>query len=151
MAVLELEKSIEVAPEEYSLVDGSANSTAKKEQDLQVDTTTIDSYSKKNCECVDLLKIDVEGKELKVIKGAEETIKKEKPNILVEIHPNYLKKEKVKPGYIAKKLDNMGYEIYKLGRSLEGDNKRKIEATEEFNPEYNITLYASKIRNKRNL
>src|SRR6056300_855451 len=33
-----------------------------------------------------LMKIDVEGHELKVLKGAEETIKKHKPAILIEIH-----------------------------------------------------------------
>jgi hypothetical protein len=32
------------------------------------------------------IKIDVEGHELKVLKGAEETLKKHKPTVLIEIH-----------------------------------------------------------------
>ena len=47
-----------------------------------------------NCERLDdidygvpsLMKIDVEGHELSVLRGAEKTIKKHKPAILIEIH-----------------------------------------------------------------
>lgn len=50
-----------------------------------------------------LMKIDVEGHELKVLKGAEETIKKHKPAILIEIH-NFSKDHDV-----HKFMESLGY------------------------------------------
>ena len=37
---------------------------------------------------IDFLKIDVEGFELQVVRGAEETIKRDKPTIIIEQKPN---------------------------------------------------------------
>lgn len=50
---------------------------------IRVKTKTIDSYHFQN---VDLIKIDVEGHEDKVLQGAKETIISCKPAIMVEIH-----------------------------------------------------------------
>jgi FkbM family methyltransferase len=50
---------------------------------IRVKTKTIDSYYFQN---VDLIKIDVEGHEDKVLQGAKETIIFNKPVIMVEIH-----------------------------------------------------------------
>ena len=52
-----------------------------KDTDFTADIITIDSLQLEEC---DLIKIDVEGYELKVLKGAEETLKKHKPWIFVE-------------------------------------------------------------------
>lgn len=49
---------------------------------LTVPSITLDSLNIKN---VDIIKIDVEGHELSVIKGAEQLIKKNKPLIVIEI------------------------------------------------------------------
>jgi len=49
--------------------------------DLKVPTRTIDSY---NFESVDFIKLDVEGHEYKCIQGAEQTIKKFTPVIIIE-------------------------------------------------------------------
>ena len=49
-----------------------------------------------------VIKIDVEGAELNVLKGATETIKKHKPSILVEIH-DYEKSE------VGPYIENLGY------------------------------------------
>ena len=51
---------------------------------------TIDSY---NFDDVSLIKIDVEGHELSVLKGAIETVKRCKPIILVEIEQRYIKRD----------------------------------------------------------
>ena len=51
----------------------------------RVDIKTLDSYE---FECVNLLKIDTEGYELGVLKGAEKTILRCKPIIVVEYTPN---------------------------------------------------------------
>lgn len=73
---------------------------------LEIDITTIDSYQFQN---VKFLKIDVEGWELNVLKGAEQTIKKYKPVIQVEIKPQLLLRSGTKPQDIFIWLFNIGY------------------------------------------
>lgn len=51
--------------------------------DITVKTKRLDSY---NFEDVSLIKIDVEGHEVEVLNGALETIRKNKPTILLEYH-----------------------------------------------------------------
>ena len=53
----------------------------------QVRRTTIDRYVKtENVDNIDLIKIDVEGHELKVAKGAEETLMRFRSKVLVELN-----------------------------------------------------------------
>ena len=56
----------------------------KSLQLVSVPKRTIDSY---NFDDVDAIKIDVEGSELMVIQGSEQTIKKHRPSVQVEIVP----------------------------------------------------------------
>lgn len=49
---------------------------------VDIDVTTLDSYNFNN---VDLIKIDVEGWEAEVLEGAQNTIKKNKPVLMIEI------------------------------------------------------------------
>jgi FkbM family methyltransferase len=58
---------------------------------------------------VDFIKIDVEGYELEILKGAKETIKKFKPVLLIEINRGTLKREGVKENDIFSFLDELGY------------------------------------------
>jgi hypothetical protein len=56
------------------------------------DTTglMLDSYAK-STEMPDFVKIDIEGAEVPALRGMEETIKKQQPILLVEVHPNKIK------------------------------------------------------------
>ena len=56
-----------------------------KERDFKADIITIDSLELEEC---DLIKIDVEGYELSVLKGAVETIKRCKPWLHIEKNPD---------------------------------------------------------------
>jgi len=57
-----------------------------------VSTTTIDSFlSEEKMERIDLINIDCEGSELLVIKGAGETLRKNKVKIFCEVHQDSLK------------------------------------------------------------
>ena len=58
------------------------NSSTEFFTEMEISTTTLDSLGLKN---VSLIKIDVEGHELEVLKGAQETIKSNKPHLLIEI------------------------------------------------------------------
>ena len=57
---------------------------ASEAEHYPVEVITLDS---ENLDCLDALKIDVEGYEYQVIKGAEETIRKFKPIICIEQKP----------------------------------------------------------------
>ena len=64
------------------------NDTDKNMIKEQVNIDTIDNFVEKNNLDVGLIKIDVEGNELEVLKGAEKTIRKFKPVILSAIYHN---------------------------------------------------------------
>ena len=58
----------------------------------------------------DFIKIDVEGSELKLLKGAERTIMKCRPKMVIEINLEALKRQGATPGDIFKWLDEHGYD-----------------------------------------
>jgi FkbM family methyltransferase len=78
---------------------------SKKEK---VQTTTLDKYIEKNDikELYPLIKIDVEGHEMNVIKGAEKTIATLKPTFIIEI----FSKEHILELY--EKLSGLGYSVF---------------------------------------
>ena len=95
-------------------------------------TISLDSLFKKNKTPIKLIKIDVDGYELDVLKSAEKLLKKEKPIIYFELAP-YLYKEM---GYTLDHLNRftkkMGYHFY----------------DENFKPVLDIKLFSSKLTNK---
>ena len=59
---------------------------------LEVSTTNIDRFlSEEKIERIDLINMDCEGSELLVLKGAKETLRKNKVKIFCEIHHDFLK------------------------------------------------------------
>lgn len=66
-----------------SLVDYHHSNENKKPYEIQV--TSIDNFSADKK--IDLIKIDAEGEELQVLIGASKTIKKDKPIMLLALHP----------------------------------------------------------------
>ena len=74
---------------------------------LEVKQKTLDSFNFKD---VDFIKMDVEGHELKVLKGAVETISIHKPVIVLEQHKHIEKWEKGKRFDAIDFLKTLGYE-----------------------------------------
>jgi FkbM family methyltransferase len=68
----------------HCVPEGAEIKLRESQQLVSVPKRTIDSY---NFDEVDAIKIDVEGSELMVMQGAEQTIKKHRPSIQVEIVP----------------------------------------------------------------
>jgi FkbM family methyltransferase len=58
---------------------------------------------------IDLIKIDVEGYELKVLKGAEQTIRKHHPVLFIEIDDNNLRDQNDSASVLITFLTDMGY------------------------------------------
>ncbi|MGC4022148.1 MAG: FkbM family methyltransferase [Cyclobacteriaceae bacterium] len=61
---------------------------------------------------VDLIKIDVEGFELKVLKGASEILKKCKPILFIELDDNNLRDQGDSAKELVESLLSMGYQIH---------------------------------------
>lgn len=73
-----------------------------------IEITTIDDYVKQNNLKVGLIKSDIEGMEMELLKGANETIKQFKPTLLISIYHSANDFFKIKE-YIANL--NLGYKI----------------------------------------
>lgn len=62
------------------------------------------------------ISIDVEGAELEVLKGAEQTLKERKPKVWISVHPDLMKKDyDTNESQLRKFLTDLGYEIEDLG------------------------------------
>ena len=66
------------------------------EQTIKVETITLDKYQELNKLKIELIKIDTEGNEYKILKGASNVLKKFKPTILCEVLNNELGKKLTK-------------------------------------------------------
>ena len=81
----------------------------------------IDSLKIEN---IGLIKIDVEGAELEVLKGAIKTISDQKPNLIIENEINRTEK----PEYLFKFMKNIGYDVFYVNK-----NKKLVELENDFN------------------
>lgn len=61
---------------------------------------------------IDLIKIDVEGAELSVIKSALELIQKSKPTIIIELLRKWMEPFEAHPQEVMLLLQNMGYKVF---------------------------------------
>ena len=64
---------------------------------------------------LNMMKIDVEGAELQVLKGGEETLKKFKPKLLIDINKDACKSGGYEAEDILNFLTQFGYTFYKIG------------------------------------
>lgn len=79
-----------------------------------IPTTTIDRFvQKENLTRLDFIKCDVEGAELLVFKGGEETIARFKPVVLCEIYQTWLRRFKTAPDEIQMFFDRFGYKVFR--------------------------------------
>jgi len=69
-------------------------------------------------ESVDLMKIDVEGAEFEVLKGARQLIIRNKPEILCELHPSQLKDRGYSLRMMKDFMHRLGYNVFSLERNL---------------------------------
>jgi len=116
-----------------SVIQEHAESYNGRAEKMTIQTTTIDTFIEKNkLKKVDLIKIDVEGIEMKVLKGGEKMFKKMYPDILLEIVDKQLKlggsnKETVlsflkKLGYTGYVFTIEGLKLYKKGMKSDTSN-----------------------------
>ena len=105
----------------YEHVDGSSGlggltKRAKRPADLEsfIETerpqVTLDEFCTQNRLAPDVVKIDVEGAELLVLKGARRTLAKYQPLLFLSIHPAHLKTMGQSTEEVERLLRELGYE-----------------------------------------
>ena len=76
---------------------------------IEVQAITVDDVSQSTACTFDLLRMDLEGGELKALRGARNTLASARPKIVMEVHPKYLGRTGVME--ILTLLRDMGYEV----------------------------------------
>jgi FkbM family methyltransferase len=78
-----------------------------------VEFVTLDDYLRdNNVEAVDFLKVDVDGFELRVVRGAVETLRRFRPSMLIEIGKATEAEVGDDPLELVRLLDELGYTFY---------------------------------------
>ncbi|HTU17590.1 MAG TPA: FkbM family methyltransferase [Gemmataceae bacterium] len=76
---------------------------------------------------LDMMKIDVEGAEVRVLRGARQTIERFRPLIVFEVCPSWLTKMQTSAAELFAELVRHGYSIHPLpGRNIAWDRRVKI-------------------------
>lgn len=94
----------------------------KDAEEGEVDAKKLDSlFDEGQVELPDMVKIDVEGHEIEVLKGMEKVIEKASPVIYVESHENHEE--------LRETLEEQGYQLERLNRRIEGNIFYRAEPT----------------------
>lgn len=126
-------------PTTHSIVESEADVTDS------VETTSLDAYFE-DCEPPDMVKIDVEGAEGKVLAGMDQVLSAQ-PAIILELHPRQLQDTGYSTDDLLEKLQGMGYQLHLVGadggtRTLRGSDVGK--KTTEYGDERNPIVYAKR-------
>lgn len=105
-----------------------------------------DLKSLKNLDYINLIKIDVEGAELEVIKGALEIIKLHTPVIFVELLRKWSKAFGYHPNDVLNLLKDLGYQAYEVNIDL-----TPIEQIDELTISTNFLLLQDNEKNRNSI
>lgn len=100
----------------------------------EVKTDTLDNFTKEKNIIPDLIKIDVEGHELSVLRGAENFIDKHHPSLIIEIEQRHHKNTNIESVFESFKVK--GYQCYyyskKQSQLFSYDNKTHLTNTKDY-------------------
>ncbi len=111
--------NISIAPEERSALNtlgtSFSNKGIEKVQTEEVDSTTLDMFvEEEELDRIDVIKMDIEGSELKALNGARNTIEQHRPALIVGINENSLKASNASLEEVEKTLKSLRYKMYYL-------------------------------------
>jgi FkbM family methyltransferase len=100
----------------------------------EVKTDTLDNFTREKNILPDLIKIDVEGHELSVLKGAENFISEHHPTLIIEIEQRHHKNTNIESVFESFKVK--GYQCYyyskKQSQLFSYDNKTHLTNTKDY-------------------
>lgn len=100
----------------------------------EVKTDTLDNFTKEKNSIPDLIKIDVEGHELSVLKGAENFISKHYPTLIIEIEQRHHKNINIES--VFESFKQKGYHCYyyskKQSQLFSYENKTHLTNTKDY-------------------
>jgi FkbM family methyltransferase len=83
----------------------------------KVQTTTLDAFvAQRDVQRLDFLKIDVEGAELRVLRGASASLRRFRPTIMIEFFPQGLASMHTSAGELLDTLHALGYATFRINR-----------------------------------
>ena len=124
----------------------------RKNRYVEVDTITLDAYFEKTvCSKIDLLKIDAQGAEGRIVQGAKGILKRLAPRIVMEFWPYGLRNVGTDPDALLTILQETGYKAKVIDR----ERKRVVasdirELLLEYERQYNGKGFADLLLEKDN-
>lgn len=110
-------------PGDSGLNTQAAGYLSEMAREIRAAQITIDRFVETRSVVPDLIKIDVEGAELRVISGAEKTLRSQHPRIFLSVHPKQMRNLGDSPEALGEKIRGLGYGIL----TPEGENADSLE------------------------
>ncbi|HSU65924.1 MAG TPA: FkbM family methyltransferase [Tepidisphaeraceae bacterium] len=97
-----------------SLVQGGRPETSHHQI---IPTSTLDEFvSSRGIERLDLIKVDIQGAEMRFLAGAEQTLRRYGPELLIEISPDDLAGAGANSRDLCLRIESLGYRIHRVAR-----------------------------------
>ena len=102
----------------HNTFGGFSNSSVEKAKDEPVRMRTVDAIvAAQRLERVDVIKIDVEGHELKVLAGASETLARFRPRVLIQVFEETLRAQGASVDDVLISLEQRGYVLHEFSEA----------------------------------
>lgn len=119
----------------YDGIRDTGYASAGAARPIRVQATTLDRYCQEaGLDRLDLLKLDAEGAELPILRGAEQTLRRLRPRVLFEIGPQNLAPYGIRAADLHEFLTARGYVVQTLRREAlsVAEFERAVELEHEF-------------------
>ena len=103
---------------------------------INVEKITLDEYPFKHK--IGFIKIDVEGHELDIIRGAKKLLERDKPNLLIEIEERHTR---LSQNFIISEIKNFGYQCFILNKKFKLE---EIDEKDDFKFDNNNFIFKPK-------
>lgn len=95
---------------------------------IEVKTTTLDQWViESGVDRIDLIKIDIQGYEPAFLRGAEQTLKEFRPQLLIEVSPDDLQPQGLTNTDLIKQIEEIGYEVFQVDKSRSRITSKTID------------------------
>jgi FkbM family methyltransferase len=106
---------------------------------VEVEVTTLDALLLPSCGRVDVLKCDIEGGELRALRGAERLLRRDHPDLVVELDARLTRRYGYDPGDLVRYTGALGYRPSRFG---DGGPMSDAELTERVSEGRNVLFTA---------